>query len=81
MRIPKRRIESLIYISYARDKQGRYWWGETSDPRKPPDQLHGPFKTEAEAETDADRVALGGAKVEDAHQVIHRAPSTLNSAT
>lgn len=69
-----KRIERIINISYALDKRGQYWWGETSDPTKPPKHLHGPFRTEAEAEQDAERVALGGAKVKDSGQVIHGAP-------
>jgi hypothetical protein len=33
-----------------------------------------PFETEAEAEKNAERVALGGAKVKDSGQIIHAAP-------
>jgi hypothetical protein len=70
---PSKRIKRLVHISFARDKRG-YWWGETSDPTKLPDHLHGPFRTEAEAEKNAERVTLGDVKVEDADQVMHGAP-------
>jgi hypothetical protein len=42
---PSKRIKRLTHISYARDKQGRYWWGETCDPTKRPAHFHGPFQT------------------------------------
>jgi hypothetical protein len=58
------KLEEVVHVAFAQDADGQYLWAEQSDPTMPPDgPWHGPFRTEAEAEADMQKVLLDGAEV------------------